>query len=1018
MPPLAEEGEARAAQREGGGGGGSSSVPPSAEEGEARAAHEAGAAQAPEKEGGGGVKKVPPPAEGGEAEAAPRGEEAAKAAERGHGGGSSSVPPPSPTSTRARKERKGVAVATIPSAARGAARGLCVGSADPHCLWDPGEVAEPKERAPATFGMGMMEKAPRRELAARQFTHFNEAPRTDWREAPVLSEDAPPSVTKLTDVVPQGVLREVLRWTHRVDACLKAAARGNVRLAKQLRPDDRCFDEGHMVEGTEAWVWDLRPLQYGQPAVPLWPSGEGRPPDTDLDLKAVREAGIGFADQAIISELINGVSDDAPLGGAAVLSPPHEGALQHYAQVALKLEKDKARGWSSGGWTLPFWPIRSNAYSIVVETRGGKTKHRMVIDLSWPRWEGGVGRALSVNASIDRSEWPAVAMPRPMQIAEAAAILMAAGGRAKVWGCDCEAYYRKVGRQRAEIYRNCLRADGGFVVDPREQFGDASAAVKCVRLSGLITKEIHKEMRRVDMLYPPREEWVLAWLRERPLGIEGRSSLGFFGMFVDDGAGGSLDDNLFWAEDGAPVRGIGPDEMGADGAWRGRHLRRAELHFAHAIFALHRLGEMSEPSKEQRPGDTLETLGCEISLLDERIRLTDGKRARYAEESTAIAAEAGACATQQLEEVTHKLLYAASVFPRGRQWLHCLFRALKARYRTSRRGVVPVSKKMRRALWSWAAELRRPGHEGVPLASPQRFPAAGAPGVVVTYSDASGDHGFGAWAWAGGRRVLYTCETWGAQELARHINLKELVAMAASTEAFIERWRDATHVREFTDNTCAEWAAHSATPRTEGMQDTMARRVAGLMARGVYTCVARVATKENVWADWLSREGGEAKFLRQAAEMGVETEKIAAAPWWRAAMRAPRGDATPAASGAETAGAAAVCPPQQRARQRRHGGEEAKLDGRGESEGGGGRAGDAHFRKSAVPSVGAASAPARERAQLAELKRGGGREGLRAAALRFIDHSYHDKKGADGATGVRWWRKFCGSALGEAALRV
>ena len=68
----------------------------------------------------------------------------------------------------------------------------------------------------------------------------------------------------------------------------------------------------------------------------------------------------------------------------------------------------------------------------------------------------------------------------------------------------------------------------------------------------------------------------------------------------------------------------------------------------------------------------------------------------------------------------------------------------------------------------------------------------------------------------------------------------------------------------------------------------MARRVAGLLARGVYTCVARVATGENVWADWLSRAGGEAKFLKQAAAMGIATEKVAAAPWWRAAMRAPQ----------------------------------------------------------------------------------------------------------------------------------
>ena len=131
---------------------------------------------------------------------------------------------------------------------------------------------------------------------------------------------------------------------------------------------------------------------------------------------------------------------------------------------------------------------------------------------------------------------------------------------------------------------------------------------------------------------------------------------------------------------------------------------------------------------------------------------------------------------------------------------------------------------------------------------------------------------------------MYTCEQWGDRELGRHINLKELVAMVASTEAFIRRRRDVTHVREFTDNTCAEWAAHGMAPRGEAMQEVMTHRAAALLERDVYTCVARVATGENVWADWLSREGGEARFLLQAAAMGLEVERLPAAEWWRAAL--------------------------------------------------------------------------------------------------------------------------------------
>ena len=782
------------------------------------------------------------------------------------------------------RARRGVLVALMPGMERGKSSGLQVGSADPHCLWAPGEVREPRDRVAATFGLGMLEAAADEELATRAMPSFNAAPSTAWREPPALPEGAPPVVRYIEDVVPVARLKEVLWWTRRLDRCLRAAEAGNMQLARRLRPPDVCMDEAHMVEGTEKWVWDLRPLQEGLPATPLSPSGRGMPPETDLDLEAVRAAGVGFADQGIVSELIHGVSDDNPMGGATVLSPPHEGALRYYAHVLSKLKKDEGRGWSSGGWNLPFWPVRANAYSIVEELRGAVTKHRMVIDLSWPRWEGGVGRALSVNAAINRSEWPAVGMPRPMQLAEGTAILLSSMGPVKMWGWDGEAYYRKVGRQRAEIHRNCVWVRGGFVVDPREQFGDASAAVKCVRMSGLVAKEVHREMSIVDLWYPPVERWALQWLMQRPPSARELSRLGFFAMYVDDGAGSSLDDRLHDARDGAPVLGVGPDGKGEEGRWRGRQLRRAEMHYKHSLIALHRLGHYSVESKEQPPDDKLNSLGYAIDLLERRVRLMATKRERYAAEAAALA-DASTCPAQQLEELTHKLLYAANVFPIGRQWLHCLFRALKANYRLRKRGgCIVISKKVRMALRSWVAELKRPGHQGVPLAARRVFPSAGETGVLVTYSDASGEHGFGAWAWMGGRMILYTCERWSEHELARHINIKELVAMAASTEAFVERLGDVTHVREFTDNTCAEWAAHGMTPKVERMQEVMTHRAAALLENEVYTCVARVATHENVWADWLSRADGEAKFLAHAAALGLEVERVPAAEWWRAAL--------------------------------------------------------------------------------------------------------------------------------------
>ena len=608
--------------------------------------------------------------------------------------------------------------------------------------------------------------------------------------------------------------------------------------------------------------------------MPLRPSGPEDPPATDLDLAAVVAASSGFIDRAVISELLHGVSDDATCERAAVLSPPHVGALEYYAQLQVKLGKDRARGWSHVARDIPFWPLRANAYSMVEEERAGVVKHRMTIDLSWPRPELGLEVA-AVNDAIDRSAWPVVRLLRASQLAESAAILQTSGVGVKVWSFDCEAYYRKVGRQRAEVWRNCYAVADGVVVDEREQFGDASAAVKCCRMSNYLAWLVRKAMRRVDEDYPTRSPEVLAWLRRRPAAGEG-PSMGFFGLYVDDGCGGSLDD-LLYDVGGEAVLMQGPDTRGSPGEVRGRHCRRAEMHFAAACAAVEAVGHMSEPTKEQAPRLVLEVLGMELDLVGRRLRLSPGKRTAYAERAAKVAGME-VCGLREFEGVLHRLLFASCAFPQGRQWLHCVFRVARAQFRLHGDRVA-VTPKVRAALLRWAAELRRDGHEGVPLASRGAFPLAGTPGVGVTYSDASGGHGFGAWAMHEGR-ILYVCEEWEGAEAGMHINLKELFALTVAMGTFLPVM-GSTHLAEFTDNTAAEGAARRLSPRTAPMQRLVERRVEFLRGKGVFSAVARVATAENLWADLLSRPGGETEFLRQVQALGMRAERCSVPAEWR-----------------------------------------------------------------------------------------------------------------------------------------
>ena len=103
--------------------------------------------------------------------------------------------------------------------------------------------------------------------------------------------------------------------------------------------------------------------------------------------------------------------------------------------------------------------------------RAGKLKWRLTTDLSWPHAgamiEGGI-EVDAVKQAMDRSDWPPNRIMRVTELAEAAAILQSSGvreggvrRRVKLMALDCKAYYRIVGRQRAELWRNAVFLEDG-----------------------------------------------------------------------------------------------------------------------------------------------------------------------------------------------------------------------------------------------------------------------------------------------------------------------------------------------------------------------------------------------------------------------------------------------------------------------------------------------------------------------------------------------------------------------------
>jgi hypothetical protein len=144
----------------------------------------------------------------------------------------------------------------------------------------------------------------------------------------------------------------------------------------------------------------------------------------------------------------------------------------------------------------------------------------------------------------------------------------------------------------------------------------------------LIAATIRSRLETFDVVHASKDASVIEWVKERvaynasnkdvadfePL----ETSLFVIGVYIDDGAAASIDDLLFDAR-GNPV---------TDAA--GRHLRRSEAHFKIAVETLAIFGHESAKDKEQPPSQCLESLGLELDLVADRMRLMKRKREKYA----------------------------------------------------------------------------------------------------------------------------------------------------------------------------------------------------------------------------------------------------------------------------------------------------------------------------------------------------------------------------------------------------
>ena len=122
-------------------------------------------------------------------------------------------------------------------------------------------------------------------------------PDTAPREPPEQLGGAP-TVAAVEQVIPAHALVTVGKWRRQLKRCLRAAALGELSLARQLQPADVWLEHSESsVPATAAWDWDLRPLELGLPAHPLPTSGRGGVQPADRSsARSARADGEGWAE--------------------------------------------------------------------------------------------------------------------------------------------------------------------------------------------------------------------------------------------------------------------------------------------------------------------------------------------------------------------------------------------------------------------------------------------------------------------------------------------------------------------------------------------------------------------------------------------------------------------------------------------------------------------------------------------------------------------------------------------------
>ena len=810
---------------------------------------------------------------------------------------------------------------------------LHVGSSRPHAIDGDAPEFQRVHRAAPAGSLRTLEPELDSVLLDEALPYTNEPRRTDPEDPPPRPSVVPGPFTT-AQLIPEGVVPEVLAFGEKMRGLLDRASRGTHgwRHARDLRPDTLVYEEHEALHPCgHGFAW-----QRVDPSEPLtsdslwaavlpssWPDD---PPHPDakfaIDTRAFRE--LAEAEGLTDLQLVSWVSHGFPgvgLPNAAVLNACHVGALKEVSALMERDGRDVEHGFCSEPSLFPtIWPMITDPCNIVVQNG----KPRLTIDKTM--WTSGRAHLPSYNMLIDLAEQARrsgrLTLPRVSEFARAIAILrspLTVFARLAQPACpvqllirksDLFAFFRMHKKQRLHV-RESGRVLKKFNHDWCCNFGERDAPDHTCRSGDALDFFCRSELRRLDVQYPTAVPQLRAWLDHRRArrAQAGDAShradvvwdvLYFMCIYVDDEGLAAFDDKLFDAV-GSPIIHLLTDNKGVQSRV---HRTRVDFYAEVCDKIAIKIGFIKPDDKKEGPGLDLVFLGIFLDLDVQRRLLPQQKATNY---SALIRICLKGRRTMPngrvvidvalFNSLIHRLLHASDVIPLGKQHLFYCRRDLKAaRDVVISKGrslySVIISAAAQTELEWWLYRLSNLDLTGLPLASRLEFPGASSDTHLIRYSDAARElppstrvSGAGAW-WILRRTFYYIAFVFTPDELRKYsINVLEAHARDVGGMVALDKAKQLgfsiTHTTAYVDNTTAEAVAENGRTSTEMLNSLNTRRLRNLQERGVHESNERVASIDNDVADLISR-GRVQEALRFAREAGLACEECQVPSAYRA----------------------------------------------------------------------------------------------------------------------------------------